>query len=87
MTRSKKPAAIYYRVSTTQRAEANGVDSQRLVVEQWLKAYGVRPTMVYEDLAKSGATLNRPAFKRMLAAIRRGEHDLVVTHDLSRIGW
>ena len=86
MTRKKKPAAIYYRVSTTQQAEANGIDSQRLVVEQWLAAYGVSDTRVYEDLAKSGATLNRPAFKRMMLALQRGEHDLIVTHDLSRIG-
>ena len=86
MTRKKKPAAIYYRVSTTQQAEANGIDSQRLVVEQWLSAYGHKDTKVYQDLAKSGATTKRPAFQRMLAAIRRGEHDLVVTHDLSRIG-
>lgn len=86
MTRKKKPAAIYYRISTAQQAEANGIDSQVLVVEQWLAAYGVTKTRVFKDLAKSGTNLKRPAFQRMLAAIRRGEHDLVVAHDLSRIG-
>ena len=82
----KKTAAVYYRVSTTQQADANGIDSQRFVVEQWLSAYGHKDTKVYTDLAKSGANTNRPAFKMMMLAIRRGEHDLIVTHDLSRIG-
>ena len=83
---TNKPAAVYYRVSTTQQAEANGTDSQRLVVEQWLSAYGHKDTRVYQDLAKTGSNTNRPAFKRMMLAIQRGEHDLIVTHDLSRIG-
>jgi DNA invertase Pin-like site-specific DNA recombinase len=75
--------AVYLRVSTSKQETA----SQRQAVERWCRQqkYPQSEIIDYIDDAFSGATLARPALQRMLADVRVGKIDKIVTFELSRL--
>jgi len=83
--------AIYCRQSVERAGDQalTSVQSQRALVEAYVTSQaGLRwqalPTR-YDDEGYSGATLSRPAFQRLLADVRAGLVDLVVTYRMDRL--
>jgi DNA invertase Pin-like site-specific DNA recombinase len=72
---------VYLRVSTGDQS----VDSQRLALQQAVQARGQSwaSALVYTDAGLSGANANRPALRRLLAEVQRG--DVVMCWALDRI--
>lgn len=78
----------YLRVSSQLQADANGTDSQRNSVIQWLAGQGLNinasTVEFFEDIAVSGKSMKRPAFEQMLAKLQK--NDTILFYDLSRAG-
>ncbi|MEX0677112.1 MAG: recombinase family protein [Pirellulales bacterium] len=72
--------AIYIRVSTVGQNEAG----QRREIERWLKGNAVSAVEWFID-KRSGDNLDRPAFRRLQAAIFNGEVKTVVVWKLDRL--
>lgn len=72
--------AVYIRVSTVGQ---NG-DGQRREIETWLTAHALTDAEFFVD-KKSGDNLDRPAFKRLQAAIFAGQVQTVVVWKLDRL--
>ncbi|MFO0608955.1 MAG: recombinase family protein [Polyangiales bacterium] len=80
--------AIYARYSSDRQREASIEDQVRRCGAHIERLGGVVDTnLVFADHAISGASLNRPAFEKLMAMVRakRREVDAVVTEDLSRV--
>jgi DNA invertase Pin-like site-specific DNA recombinase len=71
--------AVYIRVSTA----GQSYDSQLEVINRWLKGHKLKAT-IYQDKSTRD-NLNRPAFKKLQAAIFNGEVDTVVVYKLDRL--
>ena len=65
----------YVRVSTTQQKEDRQLDA--------LEEYGVKKNKIFVDKV-SGKTFNRPAYKKLIRIIRKG--DIIVIKSLDRLG-
>lgn len=78
--------ASYARYSSELQRAASIEDQERRCAEYVEHDGGLVPGhLAFSDAATSGASLQRAGFERMMAAIRRGEVDVVVTEDVSRI--
>ena len=79
-------AAIYARYSSENQREASLEDQERLC-RQEADRLGYTVTRVYKDAALSGqlGEDRRPGLQAMLAAARRGEFDIVIVDDASRL--
>jgi DNA invertase Pin-like site-specific DNA recombinase len=75
-------AAIYVRVSLSDGSQTN--DNQRQQLSEFIKRMGWELVVEFSD-QKSGKSLDRPGFKKMMAAAGRREFDVLVTWDLSRL--
>jgi len=75
-------AAIYCRVAS---ASEFAIEAQ----EETLNNYAIRQMIdvgeVYSDNGEGGLTLDRPAFKKMMSGINRGEITCVIIKDFSRV--
>lgn len=82
-------AAVYIRLSKDDgREESLSVANQRKVIADFLARElpeEIRVEAYHIDDGESGTDYDRPAFRRMLAAIERGEIDCVVCKNLSRM--
>jgi DNA invertase Pin-like site-specific DNA recombinase len=78
--KSSSKTAAYLRVSSA----GQDAKSQRAEVRRWLEEHGVVDAVEYSDKA-TGRNLERPAFEKMEAAIRRGEVKTVVVFKLDRL--
>lgn len=80
------PAAIYARYSTD-RQDARSIDDQVRRCRRFAEARGFDVVEEYSDAASSGATLDRAAMQRLLAAARRrpAPFGTVLVDDLSRL--
>jgi DNA invertase Pin-like site-specific DNA recombinase/Skp family chaperone for outer membrane proteins len=76
--------ALYARFSTSAQREQS-LEDQFRVCEQIAERHGFAITARFSDKAISGGTANRPGYQRMLAAARRGEFDVIVSEDVSRL--
>ena len=65
----------YIRVSTAQQ----NLDRQQIALEE----YGVDPTLIFAD-KESGKSFNRPAYKKLIRCIRKG--DIIVIKSIDRLG-
>lgn len=72
--------ACYIRVSTV----GQNADGQRREIEAWLAAHGLKDAEFFVD-KKTGDNLDRPAFKRLQAAIFAGQVKTVVVWKLDRL--
>ena len=83
--------AIYTRVSTDQGLEQdfNSLDAQREACEAFIasqKREGwTLVSEMYDDGGFSGATMERPAFKRLLSDVSTGKIDVVVVYKVDRL--
>ena len=73
--------AVYIRVSSP---KGQKTDSQRVVLEAWLKRQRVKGARWFED-RESATTLQRDAFQKLQVAIFAGEIDTVVVWKLDRL--
>src|SRR3954467_9429709 len=91
--RSTRPirCAIYTRKSTEEGLEQpfNSLDAQREAAEAYIgsqrhQGWKILPQR-FDDGGFSGANMDRPALKRLLAAIEAGEVDCVVVYKVDRL--
>jgi site-specific DNA recombinase len=75
--------AGYVRVSTEQQREEGSHETQREQLEEWA-AHHDHDLEVFEDIAISGQSDERPAYQDMMD--RLDEFDLVAVRELSRFG-
>ncbi|MFV0479854.1 MAG: recombinase family protein [Anaerorhabdus sp.] len=83
----KKNIAAYIRVST-QKQVTDGVslEMQRRQIESYVNLFCAEEKIkFYIDNGKSASTLERPAMQKMIENIKKGEVEIVLTYDLSRI--
>jgi site-specific DNA recombinase len=77
-------AALYGRFSTDKQSKESIVDQFR-VCERLAAAEGLQVVERYSDAAISGGTTQRPGYQAMLEAARRGDFDVIVAEDTSRL--
>ena len=75
--------AGYVRVSTEQQREEGSHETQREQLEEWAARHD-HDLVVFEDIAISGQSDERPAYQDMMD--RLDEFDLVAVRELSRFG-
>lgn len=75
-------AGIYLRVSLDDGRQT--VENQRHQLEEFCQRMGWQVVQEFVD-TKSGKSLDRPGFKKMMAAASRREFDVLVFWDLSRL--
>ena len=89
--KGKMRCAIYTRKSSEEGLEQvfNSLDAQREACEAYIKSQKHAGWLVietlYDDGGVSGATMERPALKRLLADIAAGKVDSVVTYKIDRL--
>lgn len=79
--------AIYIRWSTEEQTEGTTLETQRERCSWYLKSQGweVNPNLIFVDDGHSGASLDRPALRRLREAVRGGQVDCVVSYSLDRL--
>src|SRR5262245_53921962 len=80
-------AGIYARVSTEEQAEKFGLSSQltELRTAAAARGYTLLEAAVFVDDGYSGASLDRPALRRLREAAAAGAVDIVLIHDPDRL--
>lgn len=77
-------AVLYARYSTDKQSESS-IDDQFRVCERLAERHSFTVVGRFEDAALSGGTTRREGYQRMLEAARRGEFDVIVAEDISRL--
>lgn len=77
-------AAIYTRVSSEEQVDGYSLDAQREIVSAFAAQRGWQIVEIYEDAGRSGKTVYRPDFQRMLADAKAGCFDVIAVHKLDR---
>lgn len=80
--------AIYARYSSDLQRPASIEDQVRRCTEYVAERGGqIEPSLVFSDAAKSGASLNREGFERLMRAVRERPRriDAIVVEDMSRV--
>src|SRR4051812_42847693 len=80
------PIAIYPRFSSDLQNERS-IEDQVRRCREFIKQQGgdAESAQVFADFAVSGASLDRPGFEAMMAAVKDGRIKAIVTEDMSRI--
>ena len=81
MNTTKSPTLVYLRVSTAEQE----TDSQEHQVMEFCRARDWTVPIIFRDAA-SGAISNRPGLEALLAQVRKGGVQRVVTYKLDRLG-
>src|SRR5712672_3623317 len=87
----RKRCAVYTRKSSEEglEQEFNSLHAQREACEAYIRSQRHEGwslvTTAYDDGGISGATMERPALQRLLADIRSGRIDVVVTYKVDRL--
>ncbi len=74
--------ACYCRVST---GDKQSVASQKAEIEAYLEKRTPKTVRWFDDTGYSGGRIDRPAFQRMMADIRRRRFDVLVCYRLDRL--
>ena len=79
---------IYVRLSNedVRAGESVSIENQKLMLIKHVKEMGWELKEVYCDDGFSGTNQNRPAFQRMMADVKQGFINTILTKDLSRLG-
>lgn len=78
-------AAIYTRISEDRYGEAEGVERQKKSCEKLAKQRGLDVVAYFEDNNRSAMHGKRPAYERMIAAVKAGEIDVVIVLRTDRL--
>ena len=90
---SETKIAIYIRLSNADgetgkdKDESNSVVNQRSLIHHFLDGHpelSGYPRVEFVDDGFTGTNMERPAFQRMIAAIREGRFNCCITKDFSR---
>lgn len=73
--------AVYVRVSTVNQ----NLEGQRFALNAWLSGHGISDAVWYEDIGKSGDSMERPALERLKSDIFSGRVRTVVCFKLDRL--
>ncbi len=82
-------AALYLRLSREDQekeGDSQSIQNQRCYLEDFISKKGWGEGIIYCDDGYSGTNFQRPAFQKMIADIKDGLIDTVVTKDMSRLG-
>lgn len=81
-------AGLYCRLSKDDdpRGESISISTQRSMLTAFCQERGFEIQDVFVDDGFSGLHFERPAFRRMLSEIEKGNINMVLTKDLSRLG-
>lgn len=82
-------AGMYLRLSVEdmRKKENNSIGTQKMVIEQFLSQKNdINLHKVYQDVNYSGTNFERPAFKELIADIKKGKINCIIVKDLSRFG-
>ena len=77
-------AALYARFSTEKQSESS-IEDQFRVCERIAEHEAFRVVARFGDRAISGGTADRPGYQAMFQAARRGECEVIVCEDSSRL--
>ncbi len=77
-------AAIYARYSSENQREAS-IEDQSRNCERGCAQHGLEVTHRFADEAMSGAKTDRPGYQAVLEGARRGEFDVIVVDEVSRL--
>lgn len=84
-----RPKAIGYarisRLAGRTRGENNSIEEQRRVIAEICAAHGFDLKLMIEEEDVSGATFDRPGWKRAVSMIVAKDADVIVSYDLDRI--
>src|SRR3954469_19479587 len=80
------PVAIYARFSSVLQNERS-IEDQVRRCREFVTQHGgnAQSAQVFPDFAVSGASLDRPGFESLMAAIDAGRIKMIITEDMSRI--
>lgn len=84
-----KRAALYLRLSREDEehvGESGSILNQREFLQNYCREKGYQAAATFVDDGWSGLNFERPGFLQMLTEIDRGNFDLVLVKDLSRLG-
>lgn len=78
--------ALYARYSSDLQRPAS-IDDQLRRCREYVERHGgqVRSELLFSDAARSGASLDRGGFERMMRAVRERRVDAIVVEDMSRM--
>ena len=79
---------IYARLSRDddRQGESVSIENQRLMLQRHCALQGWEVVETFVDDGWSGTNFDRPAFRRLMEAVRQKRVDLVLVKDLSRLG-
>lgn len=88
METNVKLADAYYRLSNEEAnaGESGSITNQRNIVRQYCSDNGIVLVREFADDGFTGSNFDRPGFKALLAHIKSGLVNMVITKDLSRLG-
>ncbi len=81
-----KRVVIYTRVSTEEQArEGHSLEAQYDICAKFASSRDWKVVGHYEDKGYSGRSDRRPSFQNLMAGIRAGQFDIILTHKLDRL--
>ncbi len=90
-TKTRKRCAVYCRVSSDERLdqEFNSIDAQKEAGHAYIASQRAEGWVAvaddYEDPGYSGGNTERPALKRLMVDIERGQIDIIVVYKIDRL--
>lgn len=66
--------------------ESSSITNQRKIIKSYCEQNGIILVREFVDDGWSGGNFERPGFQEMLRLLERGQVNLVITKDLSRLG-
>jgi DNA invertase Pin-like site-specific DNA recombinase len=79
------PVAACARVSTRERAEGSGLDTQKQEIREWAQFHDVDRIRLYEDPGVSSGTMDREGLQRLLSDVEDGDIGAVVVYKANRL--
>ena len=88
MNNKRNNTAIYCRLSNDDGTDtiSQSISNQREILTRYVIEHGWLIYDIYVDDGYSGTNFDRPGFKKMIEDIEKGNIDIVITKDLSRLG-
>ena len=80
--------AIYCRLSREDgdSAESSSISTQKEILTEYANNNNWNIYQIYVDDGYSGGNFNRPGFNKLIEDIEKGNIDILITKDLSRLG-